>query len=90
MIGIGAADMFDLANANNGFAGFGARFGAGGYVREVGAEDVDRRVLDLFHAWETGPEGTPEHWFWRVTVGGGRWSMVGVSICLRCSPSVMA
>lgn len=55
------ARVLDLADANDRLAGHVVRLEEGRHVGHVGAEHVERRLLDLFHAFKRRPKRSPEH-----------------------------
>ena len=64
-----AADVLDLAVADDALARLVSRFREGGDVGHVGAEEREGRVVDFAEAGEAGEEGAPEHWCEGVSLG---------------------
>lgn len=61
LVDICAADVLDLACAEDALAGLVASLEEGGDIGGVGSEDIWVRVLDLIEPVEAGEEGAPEH-----------------------------
>lgn len=62
LVDIGAADVLDLACADDGLTRLVASLEEGSNVGSVRAEDVGLELGDLLESVQTGEESTPEHW----------------------------